>query len=332
MSNARPDKPIIAVLTAADEDRPPGLGPLEPRATLRFTSSRDGLVEAISDADILLVTDFRTTIAREAWPHARRLQWVHATSAGVDAILFPELRESDIPVTNARGIFDRGIAETVLGYILAFAKDFPRSLEMKRRHIWEHRDTERIDGRRVLVVGAGSIGRAIARLLRAAGMVVEGVANHARSHDPDFDTVYRAADLYDTLPRADYVVVATPLTRATRGLFGTEAFRRMAPTARFINIGRGPVVQTDALVEALRNGTIAGAALDVFEQEPLPDDHPLWEMPQVILTAHMAGDFIGWRKALSEQFIDNFERWMHREPLVNLIDKQRGYGTTDVKH
>jgi phosphoglycerate dehydrogenase-like enzyme len=331
MSNARPEKPIIAVLTAPEEARPPGLEPLEHRATLRFASTHAGLVEAVADADILLVTDFRTTIARDAWPHAERLQWVHATSAGVDAILFPELRASDIPVTNARGIFDRGIAETVLGYILAFAKGLPRSLEMKRRHVWEHRDTERIDGRRVLVVGAGSIGRTIARLVRAAGMVVEGVASHARSDDPDFDTVYGASDLRDALPRADYVVAATPLTDATRGLFGPETFRRMQPAARFINVGRGPVVQTNALVEALRGGEIAGAALDVFEEEPLPQDHPLWEMPQVIITAHMAGDFIGWREALSEQFIANFERWMRGAPLVNLIDKRRGYGTRDAK-
>jgi phosphoglycerate dehydrogenase-like enzyme len=201
---------------------------------------------------------------------------------------------------------------------------------MKRRRIWEHRDTERVDGSRVLVVGAGSIGRTIARLVRAAGMAVEGVASHARAEDPDFDAVHGSAALHDALPHADYVVVATPLTDATHGLFDARAFARMKPSARFINIGRGPVVQTDALVEALRAGHIAGAALDVFEEEPLPDDHPLWTMPQVILTAHMAGDFIGWREALSAQFIENFGRWLRGEELVNLVDKRRGYGTKDA--
>lgn len=332
MSDARPENPIIAVLTAPEEDRPPGLDQLAHRATLRFASTRGEFIESIGDADVLLVTDFRTTIARDAWPHAKRLQWVHATSAGVDAILFPELRESDIPVTNAAGVFDRGIAETVLCYILAFAKGLPRSLEMKRRRIWEHRDTERIDGRRVLVVGAGSIGRSIARLVRTVGMAVDGVASRPRSDDPDFDVVFGSVDLYEALPRADYVVVATPLTNVTRGLFGAEAFRCMQPSARLINVGRGPVVQTDALVDALHAGRIAGAALDVLEEEPLPEEHPLWDMPQVIITAHMAGDFIGWREALSKQFIDNFNRWMRGDALVNVVDKRRGYGTTHAKH
>lgn len=325
--SASQQRPTIAVLTAADEDRPPGLEPLEQRAELRFARDREGLISAIGDADILLVTDFRTTFARDAWPHARRLKWVHATSAGVDAILFPELAASDIPVTNARGIFDRGIAEMVLGYILTFAKDLYGSFRYKETHTWKHRDTERIDGRRLLVVGAGSIGRRIAQLAGAAGMKVDGVASRRREDDADFETIYASDELHHALGTADFVVVSTPLTDATRGMFDRDAFAAMAPHARFINIGRGPVVVTEALVEALEAGRIAGAALDVFEEEPLPPEHPLWSMPQVIITAHMAGDFIGWRKALSEQFIENFERWQADEPLHNLVDKKRGYGT-----
>lgn len=317
---------MIAVLSAPEEGRPPGLEELQEEAELRFATDLSGLAEAIVDADILLVTDFRTTIARDAWHHAERLQWVHATSAGVDAILFPELRASDIPVTNARGIFDRAIAETVLGFVLAFAKDLTGSLRLKAEHRWRHRDTERIDGRRALVVGAGSIGRRIGRLLKAAGMRTFGVASRARDDDPDFEEVYASDRLHDALNAADYVIVAAPLTPSTRGLFGSEQFAAMQSHARFINIGRGAVVQTDALVTALREGSIAGAALDVFEEEPLPADHPLWDMPQVIISAHMAGDFIGWRRALSEQFIENFHRWRRDEPLVNIIDKQRGYG------
>lgn len=321
------DRPIIAVLTAPDEARPPGLEPLEAEAELRFADTREGLVRAVADADILLVTDFRTTIARDAWPHAERLQWVHATSAGVDAILFPELKESPLPVTNARGIFDHAIAETVLGFILAFAKDLPNTLRLQQAHHWQHRETERMQGKRLVVVGAGSIGRAIARLASAVGLEVEGVASRPREDDPDFTRVHGSDGLHAALAGADYVACAAPLTEATRGMMDADAFAAMAPHARFINVGRGPVVQTDALVDALQEGTIAGAALDVYEQEPLPPEHPLWAMENVILTAHMAGDFIGWREALSEQFIANFRRWQAGEPLFNVIDKSRGYGT-----
>lgn len=318
-----PAHPTIAVLTAPGERWPPGLASLDAEADLRLANSRETLDAAIVEAHALLVTDFRTTWLREAWPNAKQLQWVHAASAGVDAILFPELVASDIPVTNARGIFDEPIAEYVLGLMLAFAKDLPGTLAHQREQQWRHRDSERLAGRRLLVVGAGAIGRRIARLARLAGMQVEGVASRARPGDDEFAAIHATDDLQTILPDADYVVIAAPLTRTTHGLFGAESFRRMHPGARLINIGRGPIVQTEALVEALQRGEIAGAALDVFEDEPLPEGHPLWAMPQVIVSPHMAGDFVGWREALSEQFIDNLRRWRSGAPLQNIIDKER---------
>lgn len=319
------DAPRVTVLHDAAEGRPPGLAPLHEQAQVQYAADPDALLEHLPETEILLVTDFRTELLREAWPRAQRLQWIHATSAGVDALLFPESRQSDIPITNARGIFDRAIAETVLGLILMFAKDFMGSLALKREHRWQHRDTERAQGRRVLIVGAGSIGRQIARLCRAVGLRPEGVARSARPGDEDFLAVHPQDRLHEQLAAADYVVVAAPLTPATEGLFDAAAFAAMPPHARFINIGRGPIVRTDDLVEALRRGRIAGAALDVFEQEPLPADHPLWDLPQVFMSAHMAGDFIGWREALSEQFLDNFQRWREGAPLLNVVDKNRGY-------
>ncbi len=318
-------RPVIALLTAPDEGPPPGLEQLEDRAEVRHATTREGLTEDIADARVLLVTDFRTRFVRDAWPHARQLEWVHATSAGVDALLFPEMARSSIPLTNARGIFDRAIAETVLGMILLFAKDMRTTLALQERREWRHRETERIQGKRALVVGAGSIGRQIARLLDGAGLSVDGVASRPRSDDADFGTVYGTADLHEQLPRADYVIIAAPLTDATRGLFDRRAFRAMDPGARLINIGRGPIVVTEDLVASLHDGEIAGAALDVFEEEPLPAAHPLWDMPNVFISHHMAGDFVGWRKALIHQFIDNFERWSTGSPLCNVVDKQRGY-------
>lgn len=319
------ETPVIAVLTAADEGLPPGLDGLERHAELRHCDSLPALQSALPRAEVLLVTDFRTDMLAEAWPEAKKLKWIHATSAGVDALMIPELRDSDIPVTNAAGIFDRSIAEYVLGAILMMAKDFPGSIALQRDHAWQHRDTERIEGRKVLVVGAGNIGRQIARLCSMAGMRVTGVASRDRSADSDFEAVHASSRLLELLPNFDYVVVAAPLTPATEGLFDADAFERMSPHARFINIGRGPIVVTADLVAALQDGVIAGAVLDVFEEEPLPNDHPLWNCPNTVLTAHMAGDFVGWREALSAQFVSMFFSWRTNGHLKNVVDKRKGY-------
>ncbi|MCK8517128.1 D-2-hydroxyacid dehydrogenase [Methylonatrum kenyense] len=319
------DRPRIAIVTAAGESWPPGLDPLRGQAELMLANDERSLREALPEADILMVTDFRTDLLEDCWPEQHRIRWIHATSAGVDALMIPPIRHSDIPVTNARGIFDRPIAEFVLGLILCFAKDYPGSLRYQAERAWVHRETERIEGKRALIVGAGSIGRQIGKLLSAVGLAVTAMSRSAREGDPDFDRVHAAERFQSLLPDADYVVIAAPLTPDTEGLFDADAFSRMQPTARLINIGRGPIVRTDDLVAALDSGEIAGAGLDVFEQEPLPANHPLWDMPNVILSAHMAGDVIGWKEALSEQFIANFERWQAGEPLHNPVDKERGY-------
>src|SRR5699024_8492466 len=164
-------------------------------------------------------------------------------------------------------------------------------------------------------VGTGPIGRAIARLLRAAGLEVAGSGRRARDQDPDFGTVSDTAGLPEALARADWVVAAPPLTDTTRGMFDAAAFAAMAPHARFISVGRGEVVRTPDLVAALREGGIAGAALDVVDPEPLPAGHELWDVPGVVLTPHHSGDVYGWRTALTEQFADNFARWVDGHEL-----------------
>lgn len=178
-------------------------------------------------------------------------------SAGVDPLLFPALRDSPIVVTNSRGIFDQAIAKFVLGAVLAFAKDLPATMALQREHTWRHRETRLIAGSTVLVVGAGSIGRAAAGLLRVAGCRVVGVARTARD-DPAFGRVAALTDFGKELPDADYVVVTAPLTEQTSGLLGAGAFKRMKPTAVLINVGRGPIVDEDALLAALEVGQVAG--------------------------------------------------------------------------
>lgn len=320
--NRSQDAPIIAVLCG--DNRPNGMADVEGAAEVRYADA-GGLADALRGADALFVWDFLSTAVANAWHAADRLRWVHIAAAGVDPVLFPELRESEVELTNSRGVFDGAIAEYVLGVVLAFAKDFARSLELQREGRWLHRESERVTGKNALVVGTGQIGRSIARLLSAAGLRVAGVGRRPRDGDPDFGTVHSADRLVEQVCWADYVIAVAPLTAQTKGMFDREVFAAMHPGARFINVGRGELVVTEDLVHALRDGAPAGAALDVFETEPLPADSPLWTMSNVVISPHMSGDFIGWRGALVEVFVDNFQRWLAGEPLRNVVDKRLGY-------
>jgi phosphoglycerate dehydrogenase-like enzyme len=320
----QPPQTPITVL-GSGPNGPPSIDRLRGHGDIRIAHDEATLRECLPGSEILLVTDFRTAALEAAWPAADSLRWVHAASAGVDQLMFDALVDSDIPVTNAQGIFDRSIAEYVLGAILMFAKDTRNNIRYQQQRRWMHRDTESIHGKRVLVAGAGSIGREIARLCQAVGMDVTGIARRARDADDVFSAVHAADDIERHLPDADYVVVAAPLTEATEHWFDARLFAAMPKHARFINIGRGPIVVTDDLVDALANQQIAGAALDVFEQEPLPEAHPLWGLDNVLISAHMAGDFIGWRDALMDQFLDNLARWRRGEELFNRVSKRHGY-------
>lgn len=317
-------QPVVVVLQGEVVPSPAVLAPVAAQAELRPTDTA-GLAEALQGADAVFAYDFLSTALADAWQAAGSVTWVHVAAAGVDALLTPGVRDSEAVLTNSRGVFDTAIAEYVLAQVLSFAKDLPGSLRLQQEHTWLHRESERVAGTRALVVGTGPIGRAIARLLRAAGVEVSGAGRRARTQDPDFGTVVDTPGLPEALGRADWVVAIAPLTETTRGMFDADAFAAMAPHARFINVGRGELVRTADLVAALRSGTIAGAALDVLDTEPLPAGHPLWDMPNVAITPHNSGDFIGWRDALVELFVDNFERWVAGQPLHNVVDKSLGY-------
>jgi phosphoglycerate dehydrogenase-like enzyme len=326
--DAEQRRPTVVILGATSDEPPPGLEPIAQSACFRFAADAQELEGAIGEADVLFVWDFRSTELRDAWHRVEKLRWVHVAGAGVDAVLFPDIVESQVTITNSRGVFDRSIAEYVLGVMLVFAKDLLQTIGLQQQKKWVHRDTEMLAGHKLLVVGAGSIGRTIARLARCAGMEVDAIARTARYSDEDFGRVFPSEDLDEVLPEADYVVVAAPLTAQTRGMFGAAQFERMKPGARFINVGRGPIVDESALTDALRDGRIAGTALDVFSEEPLPEDSLLWEMPQVVVSPHMSGDFVGWLEALGELFVENFRRWERGDELLNVVDKERGYASS----
>jgi phosphoglycerate dehydrogenase-like enzyme len=235
-----------------------------------------------------------------------------------------------VVVTNARGVFDRPLAEYVLGAVIAYAKDSRTSFELQQRHQWQHRETRSIKGATALVVGTGGIGREIARLLRAAGLVVRGAGRRAATDDPDFGEVISSDDLAAEAGWCDHLILAAPLTAQTRGLVDSAVLDAMKPDAHLVNIARGPMVDEPALIAALTERRIGGATLDVFETEPLPPEHPLWDAPNVTITAHMSADVVGWRDTLAAQFAANVGRWLAGEPLLNVVDKKLGYVPSGV--
>lgn len=319
---------VVVIQGASCADDLPGIAAIEPDAELRFAGSVDKLEKMLPGAEVLLGWSFSDASLESVWPYADSLRWISWTGAGVDAVLFPELVESDVVLTNARGVYDRAMAEYVLGLILCFAKRFPETVHYQSERRWQHRLSEVILGKRALIVGVGSIGREIARLLEKAGLHVEGVGRRARADDADFVTVHSRDNLDVALGEADYVVLIVPLTDESRGMFGSAQLRAMKPTARLINLARGAVLDEPALVEALREKTIAGAALDVTATEPLPEASPLWSMPNVIISPHMSGDFIGYPEVLVSAFIDNFRRYRAGKPLENVVDKASGFAAS----
>ncbi|MET8633296.1 D-2-hydroxyacid dehydrogenase [Streptomyces sp. NPDC004096] len=316
MTARPPGRPTLLVL---DAEPLPRLGRLTGRVRIEHVDD-SALARRLPYADVLLVWDFTSRAVRDAWPgDGPRPRWVHAASAGVDHLLCPELAASDTVVTNARGVFERPVAEYVAALVLAMAKDLPRTWDLQRERRWRHRETTRVAGTRACVVGSGPIGRAIARTLRALDVTTSIVGRVPRTG------VHGPADLDRLMARADWVVAAAPLTEQTQGMFDARRFGVMQPSARFVNVGRGGLVVEGALAEALTKRWIAGAALDVFRDEPLAPDSPLWHVPGLLVSPHMSGDTVGWRDELGAQFVGLYERWEAGKPLVNVVDKKRGY-------
>lgn len=324
MVSASECRRVVAVLCAESDGRPPHMEPVESRAEVRYTDAA-GLADGVEGAEVLLLWDFFSTAVKEVWSHAGDLRWIHVAAAGVDKLLFDELADSDVVVTNARGVFDRPMAEFVLASILAQAKGLHLNHDQQAARRWQHRETQTVAGQRALIVGTGAIGRETARLLRAVGMEVRGAGRSARSGDADFEEVTASSELAQHVGWADHVVVAAPLTEQTRGLLGKKIFTAMKPSAHVVNVGRGPIVDEQALVTALKAKEISAASLDVFCDEPLPESSPLWSAPGVIVSPHMSGDAVGWRDTLARQFVDNALRWLDGDDLLNVIDKRLGF-------
>jgi phosphoglycerate dehydrogenase-like enzyme len=253
---------------------------------------------------------------------------VHCRAAGLDDLLSPELIASPVPLTNGSGVFSPPLGEFVLGAILYFAKDFRRLIRNQTAGVWEQFDVAEISGQTAGIVGYGDIGRASATRLKAMGMNILALrrsAPPAGGGDALVSKYYGPAELLEMVAQCDYVVVTAPLTAETRGMVGAREFAAMKPGAVVINVGRGAVIDEPAMIQALSEKRIAGAALDVFTSEPLPAGHLFFQLENVLLSPHSTDHTRDWLERAMQFFLAQFERFAKGEPLLNVVDKQRGY-------
>ncbi|WP_404294923.1 D-2-hydroxyacid dehydrogenase (plasmid) [Microvirga sp. RSM25] len=281
----------------------------------------NGLERYIGEADALLA--FRFPV--EVFDKAKKLRWFQCTGAGVDSMFPIRDRVGHITVTNARGIHGDIIADFVMAGVTMLHWDFRRFLREQANREWNPRYVAPLADKTLGVVGLGSIGATIARRAKSAGMTVVGSKRDISVPVDGVDGLFASDALEDLLPLCDFVVLALPATPETVGLIGAAELARMRPDAFLINIARGNVVVEDELVKALQTGAIAGAMLDVFEREPLPKESPLWDMPNVIATPHVAGSPTNYTERVFSIFADNIERFLKGQALKNVVDLGRGY-------
>jgi phosphoglycerate dehydrogenase-like enzyme len=315
-------QPLVLAISDAED---PQLGMLADIPHYLINSAAT-LQAAPRDAEVILHWSGPRDMVRSAFLASPNLRWLHSRSAGLDSMLFPELVQSPIPVTNGTGVFSQSLGEFALAVILYFAKDIRRLLRNQEACRWEQYDMEELPGQTVGIVAYGDIGRAVASRVHAMGMRVLALKRHAPSSpDPWIERFYGPHQLHAMLSECDYVVVAAPLTAETRHMISDDAIAAMKPNAVVINIGRGPVIDQAALVRALAAGKIKGAGLDVFEHEPIPPDDPIFKLPNVLISPHTADHTKDWLNQAMRFFLEQYQRFSNGQPLENIVEKHLGY-------
>ena len=268
-----------------------------------------------------------TELLRRFLKRANRLRWIHSFYTGVESIVSPEMLASGATLTNARGFFKKPLAEFVIASILFFNKGFRRLVKNQEHAIWDQFTVEETDGKTMGIVGYGATGRACAELATAFGMKVWGVRRRPElsANDPLIEKVLGSDRISEMLPLCDYVVLTAPATPASRHLIGDAELSALKPNTLLINVGRGSLIDEASLVQALDQKKIRGAALDVFEKEPLPQDHPFYRMDNVLLSPHCTDYVTGWQDRAMQLFLSNLDRFLDGEPLANVVDKHAGY-------
>jgi D-2-hydroxyacid dehydrogenase (NADP+) len=288
----------------------------------------DGLAQELPDTQIFVGFSLRP----EQFAWACRLEWIHSTAAAVGQLMYPALRQSGIAVTNASGIHSIPMAEHVLGVLVVLARRFPDCLRYQQQRCWAQQELwdalvrpRELRGQVLLFIGFGSIGREVARIIRPLGMRVRAVTRSGGGDAELAEKFYPPVKLHEALPEADFVVLAAPETPDTRRMIGAREFALMKPSAYFINVARGALVDEFALIAALERRAIAGAALDVASEEPLPQESPLWQLDNAFITPHVSALTEHLWERQTDRLMENLERWFTGRELLNRVDLERGY-------
>jgi phosphoglycerate dehydrogenase-like enzyme len=301
---------------------PPNFAPLDllrqesPDVELSAGTDVESLRPAARNADAVLIAPRYASLLTDLWLDLGNARWIHTLAAGVESLPFDLLRHRDVVITNSRGLYADALGEFVIAAMLWFAKDLRRLVRNQDERRWQPYDVQRLEGRTAGIIGYGGIGHAVGRRAEALGMRVVTTRRMRELGDPTIEEV---------IAESDYVVMCAPLTPSTRRLMSRERIEAMKPEAVFINIGRGGTVDEEALVDALRNHRIRGAALDVFDVEPLPPAHPLWQLDNVLISPHTADHTEDAHLRAMNFYIENLRRFRAGESLENVVDKVEQY-------
>jgi len=321
------EKTNLLVVENPKEPKPPLLDQMPEYASYVEGATLVDFDSVIAEAEVILGWGAKRDLMAQLLANGPKLRWIHSRSAGLDGLLFPELRESPVLLTNGRGVFSQSLGEFIIGAVLFFAKDMRRMMRSQKIGLWDQFAVQEIRGQTLGIVGYGDIGRAIAK--RASAMEMKVLALRRRPElsagDPYVSETFGFEQKKALMERCDYVVSALPLTPETKDFVNAADFAAMKKSAIFMNVGRGPVVDEPALIAALESGQIRGAALDVFAVEPLPAGHPFYSMENVLMSAHCADNTAEWLNDAMRFFYQNLDRFHRGEPLLNVVDKKAGY-------
>lgn len=320
----------MLTVTVIGNPSDPSLKPLERLPQdIQLTVSDDfeTLQKCVPESEVIAIGVFHAGVWKKAVPLAAKARWFHAFGTGVEHLLTPETVAHPAVMTNGRGVFRRPLGDWTVAMMLHFAFDIPRVTRQQREQKWQPFTAPGIEGRTLGIIGYGGIGSAAAERAKPFGVRILALRRRPNlsQNDPVIDKFYPPAQINELIAASDYVLLATPLTRETDGLMGAAQIAVMKTSAVLINVGRGQVVDEAALIRALETGAIRGAALDVVRQEPLPAPHPLYSLPNVLLSPHTADHVEGFLIPAVECFVENFARYKKGEPLQNVVDKHAGY-------
>ena len=299
-----------------------------PQLRIAVARTEESFLAELPGCEILVTAKIKP----EQFALCRRLEWIHSPMAGVTSLLLPDLVDGKVIVTNGRTVHAVPVAEQTLALMFAIARQLPNCFRFQANRYWGQDESWlpgktpfELDGKALGVVGYGAIGQELCPRAKAMGMRVIVVRRDPAKPTPAADRVYPAARMREMLAEADFVVLAAPDTPEMIRLIGAAELKQMKPTAYLINVARGPLVDTGALVQALETDVIAGAALDVTDPEPLPPGHPLWSLPNCLITPHLGGASDRFWERESTLLRENLRRYLAKEPLLNLVEKARGY-------